>query len=166
MRLRSSAENRATLYDIVAPGAMSFQLNVSSPANAKCVWQQYCTALDPKWGDSLGIGWSIENFPSKEFRWKLHNDVGLPCNGGTDEATCKGNLYNYPPKKGPFYTAPGGESLAGREACLPHGRGLLVAEHAADRHAADRAGRGNDGELMDAWHDGREHRARHAEDRA
>jgi hypothetical protein len=95
------------LEDIVAPGAMSFQLNASSPADAKCVYQQYCTALDPKWGDSLGIGWSIENFPSKAFRWKLHSDVGLPCNGGTDEATCKGNLYNYPPKKGPFYTASG-----------------------------------------------------------
>lgn len=88
--------------DIVAPGAMSLQLNVNSPALAKCVYQQYCTALDPTWGPHLGIGWSIENFPSTGFREIQHQNIGLPCTAGSTPGTCKGDLYNYPLTKGAF----------------------------------------------------------------
>jgi hypothetical protein len=90
--------------DIVAPGSMSMQLNCNSPANANCVYQQYCTNYGPT-SDKLQIAWSIENFPSKTFRWHLHNTIGLPCsNNATTEAACKGNLFNYPLTKVPFST--------------------------------------------------------------
>jgi hypothetical protein len=88
--------------DIIAPGAMSLQLNVNSPAVAKCVYQQYCTALDPTWGEHLGIGWSIENFPSTGFRETQHQNIGLPCLAGSTPGHCKGDLYNYPPTKAAF----------------------------------------------------------------
>ncbi len=90
--------------DIVAPGAMSMQLNGNSPADANCVYQQYCTNFGPT-SDKLQIAWSIENFPSKKYRWQLHETIGLPCsNNATAEETCKGNLFNYPLPKVPFST--------------------------------------------------------------
>jgi len=88
--------------DIVAPGAMSMQLNGNSPALAECVYQQYCTNFTPQ-TETLRIAWSIENFPSTAYRWDLHQHTGLPCNvPNPQEGTCKGNLYNYPLVKVPF----------------------------------------------------------------
>ncbi|HXQ16193.1 MAG TPA: hypothetical protein VN814_16360 [Caulobacteraceae bacterium] len=93
--------------DIVAPDAMSLQLNCSSPADADCVYQQYCIGMNPSWGDDLGFNWTLENFPSKAFRWKLHQSIGLPCSSGSTEADCHGNLYNLHPPNKTFATYPG-----------------------------------------------------------
>jgi len=93
--------------DIVAPNAMSMQLNGNSPARANCAYQQYCTNFTPQ-SETLRIAWSIENFPSKKSRWDLHQTIGLPCsNNATTEKSCKGNLFNYPIPKVPFTRFPG-----------------------------------------------------------
>jgi hypothetical protein len=82
--------------DMVAPTAMSMQLNCSSLKTADCTYQQYPTAFDPTVSPTLEVTASIENFPSKPFRWRLHNSVGLPCGPAPDptQATCKSDLFN------------------------------------------------------------------------
>ncbi len=93
--------------DMVVPDAMSLQLNCSSPADADCVYQQYCIRMNPSWGDDLGFSWEIDNFPTKKYRWDLHQHIGLPCSSGSTEADCHGNLYNLFPPKQTFATYPG-----------------------------------------------------------
>ena len=58
--------------DIDAPTGLNLQLNCHSPAGA-----------------------SNENFPSREYRWVLHNRHGLPCRvPDPTEQTCKGDIFN------------------------------------------------------------------------
>ena len=58
--------------DIDAPTGLNLQLNCYSPAGA-----------------------SNENFPSREYRWVLHNRHGLPCRvPDPTEQTCKGDIFN------------------------------------------------------------------------
>jgi hypothetical protein len=79
--------------DIAAPTGLNMQLNAYSPKGATCVYQQYCMGIDPKFETRLG--WSNENFPSKEYRWLLHNTHGLPCHvPDPSEQTCKGDIFN------------------------------------------------------------------------
>jgi hypothetical protein len=79
--------------DMVAPQGMSMQLNCNSPKTAGCAYQQYVTGFSPN-TPTLAIGASIENFPTKPFRWTLHQNVGLPCGPAPDptEETCKGDI--------------------------------------------------------------------------
>ncbi len=53
--------------DIVAPTGMSFQLNVHSPKDSDCYWQQYMLRVMPVVRKGLEIGWSIENWGTKNF---------------------------------------------------------------------------------------------------
>ena len=79
--------------DIAAPTGLNMQLNAYSPKGATCVYQQYCMGIDPKFETRLG--WSNENFPSKEYRWLLHNRHALPCHvPDPSEQTCKGDIFN------------------------------------------------------------------------
>jgi hypothetical protein len=79
--------------DVAAPTGLNMQLNAYSPAGATCVYQQYCMGIDPKFETRLG--WSNENFPSKEYRWLLHNRYRLPCHApDPTEQTCKGDIFN------------------------------------------------------------------------
>jgi hypothetical protein len=81
--------------DMVAPTGMSMQLNCSPPKDADCAWQQYVTGFSPN-NPTLAIGASIENFPSKSFRWQLHQTIGFNCGGAKNptEATCKGDIIS------------------------------------------------------------------------
>jgi len=76
-------------------GGLNFQLNGYSPASPDptAVWQQFCIGIDPK--HETRLGWSNETFPSKQYRWQLHQTVGRSC-GVPDptENTCKGDIYN------------------------------------------------------------------------
>ncbi len=80
--------------DMVSPTGLNLQLNAYSPAGANCTWQQYCMGMSPK--HETRLGWSNENFPSADFRWKLHNTVGSPCGvPAPTEKTCKGDIFNH-----------------------------------------------------------------------
>jgi len=76
--------------DIVAPTAMSMQLNGSGMATDSCDYQQYVTNFDPTVSPTLMIQASMENWPSKAFRWQLHESIGLSCGSSPNptEATC------------------------------------------------------------------------------
>ena len=79
--------------EIDAPTGLNLQLNCYSPTGANCVYQQYCMGIDPKYVTRLG--WSNENFPSREYRWVLHNRNGLTCRvSDPTEQTCKGDIFN------------------------------------------------------------------------
>ena len=52
---------------IVAPGGISFQLNVQSPKNPVCYWQQYTMGVNPIAGQGLQIGWTIENWGTADY---------------------------------------------------------------------------------------------------
>jgi hypothetical protein len=80
--------------DVAAPTGLNLQLNGNSPADANCVYQQYCMGIDPR--HKTRLGWSNENFPSAKWRWALHNRHGLPCgkNPHPDEQTCRGDIFN------------------------------------------------------------------------
>jgi hypothetical protein len=82
--------------DMVIPTGMGLQLNAVSPPNAACVYQQYIMVIDPKKTSTLTFDWWLENFPSRAYRWELHQRVGLPCGSAPNPTaqTCKGNLFN------------------------------------------------------------------------
>ncbi len=63
--------------DIVAPFGLSIQLNAYSPANASCVWQQYYFGFYTDRGANRGIWWTIDNWPSAEYREHLHETIGV-----------------------------------------------------------------------------------------
>jgi hypothetical protein len=76
--------------DMVAPAAMSMQLNCSGMATDDCDYQQYVTNFDPTVSPTLMVQASMENWPSKAFRWHLHESIGLSCGSSPNptEATC------------------------------------------------------------------------------
>lgn len=95
--------------DLVAPTGISLQLNGYAPTgDSKSIYQQYVTGISPTnppylrgtgkpTPSSLLIGWSMENWPSEEYRRHLHTTIGLHQ---------KGDLFNklgvigvYPPAK-------------------------------------------------------------------
>jgi hypothetical protein len=101
--------------DIVAPIGMSFQLNAYSPANARTVYQQYSTGVDPgasshltEAARKLYINWSIDNWPSKDYRWSLRQRHLKPCDSATEtsEKTCTGDLVNVRGPLGVFQSQP------------------------------------------------------------
>jgi hypothetical protein len=65
--------------DIVAPTGMSFQLNVHSPKDSDCYWQQYMLRVMPVAGKGLQIGWSIENWGTKKFVDQLIGTNAMTC---------------------------------------------------------------------------------------
>jgi len=60
--------------DIVVPHGLSLQLNGYAQKGARCDWQQYVTGFHPEGSRPLTMGWSMENWGSKEF----HDRLGLP----------------------------------------------------------------------------------------
>lgn len=99
--------------DVVAPTGMSMQLNANSPKDAGSVYQQYVTGFGTK-TPTLAIGASMENFPSKEFRWRLHETIGLPCGAPSPtEETCKGDIISEHFSKFATFPAPNNTVPAG-----------------------------------------------------
>ncbi len=78
--IRGLSVTIAVTEDIDAPTGLNMQLNCNSQDGAACVYQQYCMGIDPKFKTRLG--WSNENFPSREFRWALHKKHGLILRSG------------------------------------------------------------------------------------
>jgi len=76
--------------DMVAPTAMSMQLNGSGMTTADCDYQQYVTNFDPTVSPTLMVQASMENWPSTPFRWQLNQSIGLSCGSSRHptEATC------------------------------------------------------------------------------
>src|SRR5579862_62466 len=94
--------------DVVAPSGMGLQLNAYSPANANCVWQQYVTGFTPKESPVFMIGWSIENWPSKEFRAHLHETIGLADKGDLLAVLSRDVMGHNPTFGGPSDRIPAG----------------------------------------------------------
>ena len=63
--------------DLVAEAGFSIQLNGWSPTNARSVWQQYCYGFYTENIAKPQISWSIENWPTSEYREYLHRTIGL-----------------------------------------------------------------------------------------
>ena len=63
--------------EIFAPDGVGMQLNGYGPAGAGAMWQQYVVGLNHEPTGPLTLGWSIENWPSKELREKLERTVHL-----------------------------------------------------------------------------------------
>lgn len=64
--------------DFSAETGFSLQLNGWSPANARCIWQQYCYGFYTENKAKPYLSWSIENWPSDEYREHLRRTIGLP----------------------------------------------------------------------------------------
>lgn len=92
--IRGLSVTIAVTEDLDAPTGLNMQLNCNSADGATCVYQQYCMGIDPKFKTRLG--WSNENFPSREFRWVLHQKHDLPCGAARNptEESCKGDIFN------------------------------------------------------------------------
>jgi hypothetical protein len=63
--------------EIFAPDGVGMQLNGYGPAGAGAMWQQYVVGINHEPTGPLTIGWSIENWPSKDLRAKLERTVHL-----------------------------------------------------------------------------------------
>ena len=64
--------------DFISEGGFSIQLNGWAPTNAHSTWQQYCYGFYTANKAKPHLSWSIENWPSNDYREQLHRTVGLP----------------------------------------------------------------------------------------
>jgi hypothetical protein len=99
--------------DIVLTAGMGLQLNGTSPPDADSTFQQYMMVVDPH-APTLAFDWWLENFPSRAYRWDLHQRIGFPCGPAPNptEQTCKNNLFNKRDTLGAF-PGPGDRIPAG-----------------------------------------------------
>jgi hypothetical protein len=67
--------------EIFAPEGLGMQLNGYGPQGAGCIWQQYVVGVNHEPTGPLTLGWSIENWPSKELREKLVRTAHLKDEG-------------------------------------------------------------------------------------
>ena len=80
--------------DIVAPQGLGMQLNAYSPVGANCVWQQYITSFNPSKSAKLTIGWTLENWPSADYRTFLTETLGQP--KGNNIFNVRGRIGTFP----------------------------------------------------------------------
>lgn len=99
--------------DIVLTAGLGLQLNCTAPPDADSTYQQYIMLVDPH-APTLAVDWWLENFPSRAYRWDLHQRIGFPCGPvpNPTEQTCKNNLFN---QRGPLgaFNGPGDRIPAG-----------------------------------------------------